>query len=143
MASSQYTKSLEKIIEGTIDLLADNLKLIMVDTAGYTVNLDTDEFLSSIPLADRIATSGNLASKTITIDTSTNPDQVMFDAADGTFTAVTGDPTEAVVLIKDTGDAATSPLIAYYDGASVALTPNGNDVDFVVSASGLMRWARA
>ena len=143
MASSQYTKSLEKIIEGTIDLLADNLKLIMVDTAGYTVNLDTDEFLSSIPLVDRVATSGNLSGKTVTIDTTTNPDQVMFDAADGTFTAVTGDPTEAVVLIKDTGDAATSPLIAYYDGASVALTPNGNDVDFVISASGLMRWARA
>ncbi len=143
MSSSQYTKSLEKIIEGTIDLLADNLKLVMVDTAAYTVNLDTDEFLSSIPSGDRIATSGNLASKTITIDTSTNPDQVMFDAADGTFTAVSGDPTEAVVLIKDTGDPATSPLIAYFDGASVALTPNGNDVDFVISASGLMRWARA
>lgn len=143
MASSQYTLGLQKIVNGSIDLLNDNLKLIMVDTAAYAVNLDTDEFLSAIPIGDRIATSGNLAGKTITIDTSTNPDQVMFDANDGTFTAVTGDPTEAVVLIKDTGDAATSPLIAYYDGASVALTPNGNDVDFVISASGLMRWARA
>lgn len=115
----------------------------MVDTAAYAVDLDADEFLSSIPLADRIATSGALSGKTVTIDTGTTPDQVMFDASDGTFTAVTGDPTEAVVLIKDTGDASTSPLIAYYDGASVALTPNGNDVDFVISASGLMRWARA
>lgn len=143
MASTQYTKSLKKTVEGTIDLVADTLKLVMVDTAAYTVDLDADEFLSAIPSGDRIATSGALSGKAFSIDTTTNPDQVMFDADDGTFTAVTGDPTEAVVLIKDTGDPATSPLIAYYDGASVALTPNGNNVNFTISASGLLRWARA
>lgn len=143
MATTQYTLGLQKIINGSIALLTDNLKLVMVDTAAYTANLDTDEFLSAIPSGDRIAFSPNLAGKSIAVDTSTNPDQVMFDANDGTFTAVSGDPTEAVVLIKDTGDPATSPLIAYFDGASVALTPNGNDVDFVIHANGLLRWARA
>ena len=143
MASTQYTKGIYGLISGSIDLLNDNLKLVLVDTAGYTADLDADEFLSAIPLADRVATSPNLSSKTLSIDTSTNPDQVMFDAADGTFTAVSGDGTEAVVLFKDTGDPATSPLISYYDGATVQLTPNGNDVNFTISASGLLRWARA
>jgi hypothetical protein len=143
MASTQYTKGLLKIIDGSVDLLNDNIKLVLVDTAGYTADLDNDEFLSAIPAVDRVGTSPNLASKTLTIDTTPNPDQVMFDAADGTFTAVTGDATEAVVLYKDTGTDTTSPLIAYYDGASVQLTPNGNDVNFTISASGLLRWARA
>jgi len=143
MASSQYTHGLIKIIDGTIDLLADNLQLVLVDTAGYTANLDTDEYLSDINATYRIATSPNLSSKTITIDTTPSPDQVMFDAADGTFTSVTGASTEAVVLFKDTGSASTSPLIAYYDGASVQLTPNGNNVNFTISSSGLLRWARA
>lgn len=143
MASSQYTKGLIKIINGTVDLLADDLKLVLVDTASYTASLDTDEYLSDIPVGMRISSSPNLASKTITIDTSPSPHQVMFDCADGTFTAVSGASTEAVVLYKDTGSAATSPLIAFYDGASVQLTPNGNDVNFTISASGLLRWQRS
>ena len=143
MASSQYTHGLEKIIEGTINLLSDNLQLALVDTAGYTANLDTDEFLSDVGALNIIATSPVLSGTTVTIDTSTTPDQVMFDADNGTFSSVSGASTEAVVLYKDTGSASTSPLIAYYDGASVQLTPNGNDVNFTISASGLLRWARA
>jgi len=147
MASSQYTKGLLKIINGNIDLLTDDLKLVLVDTGtptgNYTVDLDIHEFLSDVSSSWRISTSANLDTKTITIDTTPNPDQVMFDCADGTFTSVTGTSTEAVVLYKDTGAAGTSPLIAYFDGASVALTPNGNDVNYTISASGLLRWARA
>ncbi len=124
-------------------LLTHPLKLVMVDTAAYSANLDTDKFLTIIPAADQIAFSPVLGSVALTIDTGTTPDQVMLDAADGTFTAVTGDPTEAVCLIYDLGDEEKSRLLVYADGAGVALTPNGNDVDFVIHASGLARWARA
>jgi hypothetical protein len=42
---------------------------------------------------------------------------------------VTGDQSEAVVMIKDTGDAATSPLIAYIDSATgLPITPSGSDI---------------
>ena len=144
MASSQYTKGLQKIINGNVSLLSDDLKLVLVDVdTGYTVNLDTHEFLSDVSASWRISTSTNLATKTVTIDTAPSPDQVMFDCADGSFTSVSGVSTEAVVLFKDTGVEGTSPLIAYFDGASVALTPNGNDVNYVISTSGLLRWARA
>ena len=143
MASSQYTKGLHKIINRNIDLVNDTLKLVLVDTASYTADLDNHEFLSDIPVGMRVATSPQLTLPAITIDTVPAVDQIMFDAADGTFTAVTGATTEAVVLFKDTGSAATSPLIAFYDGASVALTPNGNDVNFTISTSGLLRWARS
>lgn len=140
--SSQYTKGIQKLVNGNIALLSDDLKIVMVDTAGYTADFDADEFLSAIPAPDRVATSPNLASKTITIDTATTPDQVVFDCADFVFSTVSGDPTEALVLYKDTGDPATSPLIAYFDGGSVAVTPNGNNVNCTISATGLLRWQR-
>ena len=143
MSSTQYTKGIYKLARNEVNLLTDDLRLVMVDTAGYTADLDADEFLSAVPLADRVATSPALSSKSITIDTAPSPDEVMFDCADPTFTGVTGDPTEAVVLIAWTGDAATSPLLGYYDGATVQLTPNSNDVIAQISASGLMRWKRA
>jgi hypothetical protein len=84
------------------------------------VSIDTHEFLSDIASGARIATSGNLASKTSTLG--------VFDAADVTLTAVTGTTVEAVVLYKDTGTASTSPLIAYIDTATgLPVTPNGGD----------------
>jgi type IV secretory pathway VirB2 component (pilin) len=71
-----------------------------------------------------VATSGNLASKT-----STNG---VADAADITFTAVTGDVSEALVIYKDTGVAATSPLLAFIDTATgLPVTPNGGNINVV------------
>ena len=91
-----------------------------MDTAAYAVAIDTDEFLSSIPADDRIATA-TLGSKTSALGVA--------DAADTAFTSVTGDTVEAIVLYKDTEDAATSPLIAYIDTATgLPLTPNGGNV---------------
>ena len=51
------------------------------------------------------------------------------DAADCTFTAVSGATINAIVICKDTGTEATSPLIAYIDTATgLPITPNGGDI---------------
>lgn len=51
------------------------------------------------------------------------------NAAAATFSSVSGDQSEALVIYKDTGDAATSPLIAYIDTATgLPITPNGADI---------------
>jgi len=121
MANAVYGKAREKFLNGDIDWANDDIKAVLVDTAAYAVSIDSDEFLSSIPAGDRIATSGNLASKTSTLGVA--------DAADVTFSTVTGDVSEAIVIYKDTGDAATSPLIAYIDTATgLPITPNGGDI---------------
>ena len=53
----------------------------------------------------------------------------MFDAADVTFPEVSGNSVEAIVLFKDTGDPATSPLIAFIDsGTGIPVSPNGGDI---------------
>lgn len=121
MANALYTKAKEALLQGTIALDADNIKAVLVDSASYTANLTTDQFLSDIPGGARIATSVNLVSKTVT--------NGVFDAGDVTFTAVSGNQSEYVVLFKDTGVEGTSPLLVYIDTATgLPVTPNGTDI---------------
>jgi hypothetical protein len=112
-----YLPALKALLDADIDLLVDNLKVVLIDSADYTFS-NTHQFLSDVPVAARVATSGNLASKTTT--------DGIFDAADITLSAVTGDPIEALIIYQDTGVAATSRLIVYLDG--LAFTPSGIDL---------------
>src|SRR4051812_41488182 len=116
MANALYDKGRQKFLEGSIAWLTDNIKAVLVDGGAYTPNLSTHEFLSDIAGGARIATSANLATKTSTAGVA--------DADDVTFTAVSGVQSEYVVLYKDTGVAATSPLICIIDTATgLPVTP--------------------
>jgi hypothetical protein len=124
MANALYDKGRQAFLEGSIAWLTDNIKVVLVDAADYTVNLSTHQFLSDITGAGRVATSGNLTTKSSTAGVA--------DADNVTFSLVTGDPSEAVVIYKDTGSAATSPLIAYIDTATgIPVTPNGGDINVI------------
>jgi len=124
MANGVYDKAREKFLNGDIDWTNDDIKAVLVDSADYSVNLATHEFLSDVPSGGRVATSGNFSSKTTTAGVA--------DAADLALSAVTGDPSEAVVIYKDTGSAATSPLIAYIDTATgLPVTPNGGNINVI------------
>ncbi len=121
MADFIYDLGRKAFMDGDIAILTDNIKTVLVDTATYTANQATDQFLSDIGAGERVATSGNMASKTSTAG--------VFDAADITYSSVTGDVSEALVIYKDTGVAATSPLLAYIDSATgLPVTPNGGDI---------------
>jgi hypothetical protein len=63
----------------------------------------------------------------------------VFDGGDVTFTAVTGNSVEALVLYIDTGTAGTSRLVAYIDTSVTGLpvTPNGGDISITWNASGI------
>ncbi|WP_136246036.1 hypothetical protein [Mycobacterium intracellulare] len=124
MGNALYTKYREKALQGQINWLADNIKVVLVDAADYTVNTATHEFLSDIPAAGRVAISANLSGKTAIGGVA--------DANDVTFPSVTGDISEALVIFKDTGTDTTSPLIAYIDTATgLAVTPNGGDITVI------------
>jgi hypothetical protein len=121
MSNSLYDLGREKFLKGEISWSDDNIKVLLVDTDDYTVNLATHEFLSDIAAGARVATSGNLGSKTTTAGVA--------NAASATFSSVTGDQCEALVIYKDTGLVTTSPLIAYIDSATgLPITPNGGDI---------------
>lgn len=121
MANALYDAGREAFLDGNISWSTDDIKVVLVDTNDYTVDLAAHDFLDDIPAAARVATSGNLASKTVT--------DGVADAADVTLSSVTGDESEALVIYKDTGVESTSNLIAYIDTATgLPVTPNGGDI---------------
>lgn len=125
MANALYSLARQSFISQSpsIDMDTDDIKVSLVRSSAYTPNLTTDQFLSSVPT--RVADSGNLSAKTVTLG--------VFDAADVTFTAVAaGLAAQYIVIWKDTGVAATSPLIALIDtGTGLPVTPNGGDITIV------------
>lgn len=132
MASSLYPKFKETLLSPGLNLATANIKVVLVDGADYTYST-THQFLSDVPSIARVATSVNLTSKTVTGG--------VFDAADVTFTAVTGDPSEILILYIDTGTATTSNLITYIDTvsgpAALSVTPNSGDITISWSPSGI------
>lgn len=118
MANALYDKGREGFLDGSIDWDTHDIKCCLV-TSGYTPNLSTHDFLDDVTNIQ--ATSGNLASKTVAAGVA--------DAADVTFSAVSGSACNAIVIYRDTGSSATSRLIAYIDsGTGLPVTPNGGDI---------------
>lgn len=121
MANALYDKGRKAFLDGDIDWLSDNIKCILVDTGLYTVDLVNHDFLDDVPVGSRVDTSGNFTSKTSTAGVA--------DAADLTYTSVTGNSVEALVIYRDSGVESTSQLIAYIDTATgLPVTPNGGDI---------------
>lgn len=129
MANALYKKFKERQLLGTapVQWVADTIKMVLVDGASYTPDMTNHEFLSDIPIGMRIATSAALSGKTGTSGIAV--------AADSLFTAATGATSEYVVCFKDTGSAATSPLIALWDAGGLPITPNGLDITIDFGAS--------
>lgn len=132
MANAIYPKYKEALIGGSanISLSAGTVKVALVDTGTYTYSA-AHEFLTS--LTGRVGTDQTIGSKTIT--------DGLFDGANVTYTAVTGDSAEALVIYIDTGTAGTSRLVAYIDTGVTGLpvTPNGGDINVTWNASGIFQ----
>jgi len=104
MANALYDKGRQGFLDGSIDWDTDDIRVILVDTGAYTVNLATHDNLDDVPGGARIATSAALGGKTAT--------DGIADATDIVFTAVTGTTVEALVIYQHTGVESTSRLIA-------------------------------
>ena len=120
MANALYAKGKQKMLAGQIDFSSHPLKVALVSNA-YPQALASDEFLASVS-AYVLNTAKPIVNPTIALG--------VFDANDVTFAAVTaGAVAEGVVIYKDTGSAATSPLIAYIDTITgFPVTTNGGDI---------------
>lgn len=106
MANALYGLGKEKILSGAIDLTTNTIKVRLVKNT-YAQNLSTDEFISSVTKVTG-TTDQTLTGKSVALG--------VFDADDVTFTAVpAGETSEGVVIYKDTGVEATSPVLAYID----------------------------
>ena len=120
MANALYAKGKEKLLQAQINMMTDTIKAVLVANT-YAANLSTHEFLSDLG-ANVLSVNQALAGRTVTFG--------VFDADDVTWpTVAAGSTGSYVVLIKDTGVAGTSPLIAYFDTiTNFPVTTNGGDV---------------
>lgn len=104
MANTYYPKGAEKMLTAAINYSSDTIKVGIVSDA-YTYST-AHEFLSDA--GTLVGTAQTLASKSITGG--------VFDAADPAFGAIApGSTAKALIMWKDTGNPATSPLLAYLD----------------------------
>lgn len=130
MANALYPKFKEACLQGNINMSSGTVKVALIDTGTYTYSA-AHEFYSSV--SGVVGTPVTLGTKTFT--------NGLFDAADATFTAVTGSTAEAIIIYIDTGTAGTSRLIEYLDTGATGLpvTPNGGDISITWNASGIFQ----
>lgn len=118
MADVIYNSFKAKIMDGSIDLDTDTIKVALV-TSSYTPDQDTHDFFDDV--TNEVTGTGytaggaSLASKVVSQDNTDN--EGVFDAADVTWASSTITARGAVVY-KSTGTASTSPLICYLDFGS-------------------------
>lgn len=100
-------------------------------SGGYIVPLDEIEF------ADEL--TGVVATEAMSGEAFLSGGRL--DAGDVVFSALTGDPVDAIVITKDTGSAATSPVIYIgmraASGSIIAFTPGGGSCTVTWPASGI------
>lgn len=130
MASALYPKWKENALQGTANYDLDNaaLKVALIDTGVYTYSA-AHQFYSDLT---------GVVGTPVLLTTGRTYTNGLFDAADVTFPAVTGNSVEALAIYIDTGVTTTSPLVAYIDGFA-AITPNGGDINVSWSASGIVQ----
>jgi len=133
MADVIYNSFKGKIMDGSIDLDTDTIKVVLV-TSSYSPDIDTHTQYSHI--TNQVTGTGytaggaTLANKSVTVDT-TN-DRAKFDADDTTWTSASVTARGAIIYkyVDNEGSPAdTSPLICYKDfGADVTST----NADFTI-----------
>jgi hypothetical protein len=128
MATQLYPQGKNHLLGKTtqIDLDSDTIKAMLVDNS-TTVYNSAHEFVSSLAGGGIVARSGALTSPTLTAG--------LFDAADILLPAVAGPNIQAIIVYKDSGSDASSPLIAWMD--ITPFGPTGGDITIVWNASGI------
>lgn len=131
MANALYNTFKEGLLDKIFDMNTDVIKASLIDSADYTYSAAHDEYSGAsrdVAAAAIVAESSALGSPTIVSGT--------FDTADFTWSTVSGDPSEAIILWDDT--LTNDRLVAFYDTGMTGMpvTPNGGNINVTVNASG-------
>jgi hypothetical protein len=132
MANAIYPLYKQALLDGSANTDINDLtvKVALVDTGVYTYSA-AHEFLTS--LTGVVGTAQTIAATTVA--------NGLFDGDNVTYSTVTGNSVEALVIYIDTTVAGTSRLVAYIDSGVTGLpvTPNGGDITVTWSVSGIFQ----
>ena len=131
MANALYNTFKQDLLNKVFDMDTDVIKCSLVDAADYTFSAAHDEYSGGardVPLIGIVAESAALGSPTIV--------NGVFDTADFSFTTVTGDQSEQLILWDDT--LVNDRLCVFYDTGMTGMpvTPSGGNINVTVNASG-------
>jgi hypothetical protein len=130
MANAIYPLYKQALLDASSDsdINDGTVKVALIDTGTYTYSAAHDFYND---LSGVVGTPQTIANTTVTSGT--------FDGDNVTFSAVSGSTVEALVIFIDTGNVATSRLVAYIDTSVTGLpvTPNGGDISISWNASGI------
>jgi len=133
MADVVYNSFKQKIMDGSIDLDTDTIRVALV-TSSYTPDQDAHEDFAD--LTNEVSGTGytaggtTLANKSVTKDNTDN--EGVFDADNVTWSTATI-TARGAVLYKDSGVSATSWLICYFDFTE---DKSASGADFVINWAG-------
>jgi len=117
-----------------IDLDGDTIKVALRDEGTTAIDLSTQVDLADVSSA-HVGTAQTVGSPTVGVVAVGT-----FDHANVTFSSVSGASVESLDYYKDSGSAATSPLICNIDSATgLPVTPNGGDITWTPNASGVFQ----
>ncbi len=131
MANAIYPLYKQAILDASTDsdLNDGTVKVALIDTGTYTYSAAHDFYND---LSGVVGTPQTIANTTVT--------NGLFDGDNVTFTALSGATVEALVIYIDTGNVATSRLVAFLDtNVGLPFTPNGGDLTITWNASGIFQ----
>jgi hypothetical protein len=136
LANAIYPKYKESLLNGDANTAltgsgSTGLFAALVDTGTYTYS-SAHQFYSS--LSGIVGTDQEVTSPTLT--------NGLIDGGDVTYTSVSGNSVEAIVLYrKNAGANTTWRLVAYIDTGVTGLpvTPNGGNISITWNASGIVQ----
>ncbi len=115
MPSFLFNSAKLRILQGGFDFSNDEFKIALV-TAAYAPDKEAHEFYAHITneVSGTGYTAGGQTLENITLAQDDQNDRAILDA-DNLAWSVASFTARAAVIYKDTGSAATSPLLAYID----------------------------
>jgi len=147
-----FNRAKKEILDGTIDLLNDVIKVMLV-TSAYTPDPDHDFVdeagadaeaaeLSGTGYAAGFAGSGRktLSNKTVTESDGTN--KAYFDnTVDLTWSAINAGTAAGFIVYKHLTSSAASVMICFVDTGGFPIVTNGGDLTVQFNAAGILELA--
>lgn len=131
--NAHYNPFKQQLLDNStaLDLDSDIIKATLIDSADYTFSASHDEYSggsTDVPTAAKVAESAQLTGVTCT--------NGAFDTADFSWTSVTGDQSEAIILWDDS--ITNDRLMTFFDTGltGMPVTPSGGNINFTVHGSG-------
>lgn len=116
------------------------IKCVLTDNTDTDLDEDTHEDMANVVAAAQVPTPVVMTSTTVVLSSGA---VIKFDAGDVTFTSVTGDQCEQVLVYNDSGgDSTTDILICKFgvQSGGLPVTPNGGNIVVQWNASGIFTW---